>query len=491
MTQSGKSLREHLRFLLKDSVIYGLGGALNKVITLFTFPLLARHFSVQDFGTVDLLNTVVVLAVTILVFGQDSAVARYFYEQDDTTARQQVVSQSFALQAGLLAVAVPILLLASAPLANLLNLGADGSRIIQLMVLQLPFFVLVNFSQGLLKWTFKRREFLVISVGTTAATLAGVLLAIAWGKLSLLGIFAIYLVVRTGFGLLGLWYVRYWLVWPRNLIQLRGMMPYAVPFGVISVAASLLPFVERGAVAGLVGRESLGIYAAGAKVATLIAFVTTAFETSWGPFALSIFRQPAAERTFRAVLMLATLILCGASLALAAVGDLVVVVLGSARYAGAGCVVFALAMGVVAQTLGGITEVGILFAQRSYLKLYAYGLGLLVTAVAIYLLSARFGIVGVAWGSLAGYVSKTVFEAFLAQQVHSIRWHYGPPLVIYGLTLGTGLLYQLTFDTAVVLGVRWVPLAGFVCILTLAWWGLLSRDERKRLVGWMRKGVAP
>lgn len=488
MTQGSSVLRGHLSFLLKDSAIYGLGEASNKAITLFTFPLLARHFSVQDYGTVDLLNTAVVLAVTLLVFGQDSAVARYFYERDDTATRQQVVSQSLALQLGLLAVAVPVLLLVASPLAGLLHLGGDGPGIVRLMALQLPFFVLVNFSQGLLKWTLQQRRFLTVSVGSTAATLVGILLALAWGRLSLTGIFVVYLGVRAAFGLLGLWFVRQWLVPPQGLAWLRQMMPYAVPFGVICVAASLLPFLERSAVAWLVDGEALGIYAAGAKVAMLVALVINAFETSWGPFALSVFRLPDVDHTFRAVLLLATLILCSAVLMLSAVGDFVVVLLGSSRYAGAGGVVFALSMGLVLQSLGGITEVGILFAKRSYLKLYAYGLGLLVTAVAIYLLGSRFGIVGVAWGSLTGYASKTVFEAWLAQKAHSIRWHYGPPVAICGLTLATGLLYQWTFDSAVVLGVRWVPLAGLLGLLAFAWWGLLNRADRKRLMNWKRKG---
>jgi O-antigen/teichoic acid export membrane protein len=482
MTQVAGGLRGHLGFLLKDSAIYGLGAALNKAITLFTFPLLARHFPVQEFGTIDLLNTLVVLAVTLLVFGQDSAVARYFYERDDTAVRQQVVSQSLALQLGLLALLVPPLLLAAGPLAEVLGLGADGAAILRLMVLQLPFFVLINFSQGLLKWTLRRGPFLLISVGSTAATLAGILLAMAWGQLSVVGLFTVYLAVRAGFGLLGLWFVRMWLVRPQGFGQLRQMVPFAVPFGIICVAASLLPFVERSAVAELVGGHALGIFAAGAKVAMLIALVINAFETSWGPFALSIFRQPDADRTFRAVLLLATLGLCSATLLLTAIGDLVVVLLGSARYAGAGEVVFALTMGLVVQSLGGITEVGIVFAKRSYLKLYAYGLGLVVASTAIYLLGTRFGIVGVAWGSLAGHAAKTVFEARLAQQAHSIRWHYGPPLAVCGLTLATGLVHQWAFDSAVLLGVRWVPLAGLLVLLALVWWGLLGPADRQRLL---------
>lgn len=481
MTQAESGLRGHLRFLLKDSAIYGLGAALNKAITLFTFPLMARHFPVHEFGIVDLLNTVVVVAVTLLVFGQDSAVARYLYEHDDIKVRQQVVSQSLALQMGLMALVMPPMMLMADTLAVVLGLDSNGARVAQLMVLQLPFFVLINFSQGLLKWTQRRGPFLLVSVGSTAATLAGMLLAMAFGKLSVVGLFTVYVIVRAVFAVIGLWFVRQWVVRPRSVAYLRQMVPYAVPFGIICVASAILPFVERSAVAELVGSQALGLFAAGAKVSMLIALFVNAFETSWGPFALMIFRQPNSDRTFRAVLLLATLGLCGAALLLTAIGDLVVVVLGSVRYSGAGRVVFALTMCLVMQSLGGITEVGISFAKRSYLKLYAYAFGLLVASTAIWVLGVRFGIVGVAWGSLVGHAGKTVLEAWFAQQVHNIRWHYGPPVVVCGLTLAAGVVHQWVFDEAVVLGVRWVPLASLLSILAVVWFGLLGPADRQRI----------
>ena len=35
-----------LKFLARDTVVYGLGGAINKALGLITFPLLARTFTV-------------------------------------------------------------------------------------------------------------------------------------------------------------------------------------------------------------------------------------------------------------------------------------------------------------------------------------------------------------------------------------------------------------------------------------------------------------
>lgn len=478
MQAPGSTLAGRLRFLAKDSAIYGFGGALNKAITLITFPILARHFSVGDFGVIDLLNTLIVLVITLLVFGQDSAVARYFYEHDDDATRRQVVSQSFALQLGILALVVPLLLMLSEPLARLLDSGEDGLKIVRLMILQAPFFLLINFSQGILKWTFKRWHFLLISVGSTLGTLAGLLIALALSDLSVVELFTIYLAVRAVFGLIGLWFVRQWLTRPAGFGHLRQLIPFAVPFGIICVANSALPFLERNIVASLIGTEALGRFAAGAKVAMLIGMVINAFETSWGPFSLSTFREPDAARTFRVVFKLVAAGLCAVTLLLTAIGDLVVVVLGSSKYEGAGVVVFALTMGLAIQAIGAVTEVGIVFSKRSHLKLYAYGVGLAVAAVAMPVLGTRYGIVGVAWGSLASYACKALVEGWLGQRAHQIEWRYAGPVSICVLTLLIGLAHQAWFDNAVIFGVRWIPLVGLAALVAAVWFVFLDPHDR-------------
>jgi O-antigen/teichoic acid export membrane protein len=481
-------MRQRVAFLVRDSAIYGVGAALNKAITLFTFPILARHFSVGDFGRIDLFNTALVLAVTLLVFGQDSAVARYFYDTEDRQVRRQVVSQSLMLQAGLLALIMPAIWFGSDALARKLNLGGDGTTVVRLMCLQLPFFVLINFAQGLLKWTFRRGPFLLISVGSTAATLLGVLAAMSAGVLDVIGLFAVYLGVRAIFGLLGLWFVREWLTLPVGWSQLRQMIPFAAPFGVICVASSVLPLLERQVVADLLGDDALGMFAAGAKVAMLMAVLINAFETSWGPFSLALHKQHDAGATFALVFKLAAMLFCTAALALAAFGEAIVVLLGSHKYEGAGVVVFALAMSLALQAIGAVTEVGIVFAKRSYLKLYAYALMVGIAAVAMPLLGGAFGIVGVAWGSLVAYAGKVSLEAWLAQRAHPVGWSYRGPVLICLMTLAIGLLHQALFARLSWAGLQMVPLAGLVLLVAAAWILLLDADERRRAHNLLMRG---
>ena len=480
-------LGRRMNFLAKNTAIYGLGGAFNKAIALITFPLLARYFSVQDYGLIDFLNTSVVLLVTILVFGQDSAVARFFYEDTDTQYRRQVVSQSFVFQVAILACALPVLWLYTDRIAALMSADEQGGTIVKLIILQAPFFLFINFSQNLLKWTFKRWQFLFISVGSAIATMLGLVAGIMLFEFGVVDVFVVYLITRAIFGLLGLWFVRQWLTIPAGWDRLRELLPFAIPFGVICVMSAALPVMERTLVKWLIGAPELGLYAAGAKVAMLIGLPVNAFQIAWGPFALSIFKEENAAESYRFVLRAFVVLIFCVVLALTAMAEPIVRILGSARYEGAAIVVFALSMGRAVQGIGAITEIGIVFSKKSYLKLYGYGTMVLVAATAIPLLSMTFGLVGTAWGSMAALLAKTVVEAWLAQRAHPIAWSYSGPVLLGAATLVFGGLHQATFGQLEVAGLSLVPIIGIAALLAAGWLILLNAAARARLVNLLRR----
>lgn len=473
------STGSRLKFLAKDSVIYGVGGAVNKALTLITFPLLARHFSVIDYGVIDLLTAWTALIVVWLIFGQDSAVARYFYEDVDTPTRRQTLSQSLTCLCAVMIVALPPAWLAAEPLARWVGLERpDSVALIRLAILQAPFFVFASFAQGMLKWTLQRWKFLFISIGMAVVTLGGLVIGMVFFDLTVVAVFIVYLITRAIFAVFGLWFIREWLTWPSGWARLRRILPFAIPYGVICIIASLIPVLERSLVDGVVGPVALGLYAAGAKVAMLMMLPINAIETSWGPFSVMLHREAGIDRTYSLVLRIICLLMFSAVLGLTAIADFTVSLLASARYEGAGVVTFALAMALAVQLTGTVAGAGIVFAKRSYLLLYGYLAMLVVAGAAIPLLATSFGMVGVAWGSLMGMTAKALVEAWLGQRAHPIAWRYRGALILGAATLVVGLVHQMASDLSIPGGIAPVPLIGLALLWLLAWFTLFDTAER-------------
>lgn len=486
MDNPGKlSIRNRLRFLAKDAFLYGGAAALNRSFSLITFPLLARHFSLEDFGLIDLFTAAAAVLCVTLVFGQDSAVARYFYEHEDEGARRRIATQSFLFQAGCAAVVLPALWLAAEPAARLLSVSPASGGLLRLVLMQVPALICINFAENLLKWTFARRAYLILSMGAVAVRMAALLAAVTLFHAGVSAVFAVNLAVSGCFGLLGLYLVRGWLGAPGGTGHLRAMLPFALPLGCICALASLSPLLERALVSRFFGEADLGLYAAGAKVALLASMPIQALQMAWGPFSLALHKEPDAAATYNWVLKAVALGLCLFTLLLAAAAGPLISLLASERFAAGAAVVFPLAMGQALQAIGWIPALGISVAKRTSLNLYAYLVYIAVTAVAILALGWAMGPVGIAYAAMAGLAAKSALEAWFGMRAWPIGWELGGVLAVAGATAAIGIAAHAAAKAVDASLACYIPLASLPLVLILGWLGMFGARERSRIKGFI------
>ena len=474
-------LEGRLRFLLQDATLYGGAAAISAGLALITFPLLARHFTVGEFGTLDYFLVLGSFLSIFFIFGQDSAVARYFYEYDETETRQQLISQSLVFQLFILALLLPIFWMGTEWLTGAVISVPDRSLLFKIVLSQLPFLLVINFSQNLLKWTFARVSFLIMSLGYTLVQTGLLVVAVMIFDVGIAGVLMVSLATSVLFGTLGLFLIRKWLIRPKDFTRLREMLPFALPYGVICVAGAFSPSFERSLIDSLLGTGSLGLYAAGAKFAMVIGLLVNAFQVAWGPFSLSLHKQVDADQTYNWVFKLFALAACLAALTLTLFSQPLIVLLATDRYVGAAVVVFPLAMGLAIQAISWITEIGIGISKHSHLSLYANGLAVVVTLGGILLFTPIFGLLGVGLGVLVGHIAKAVTASWLAQQAYPLPWQYGPTVLLMTLTTVSGLASIWMGEH---LGLLYgnLLLGGTIFLVTgVGWFILFSRAERIRL----------
>jgi O-antigen/teichoic acid export membrane protein len=481
-TPADLSIKGRLGFLFKDSVLYGGAAAISKAFALITFPLLARHFSVEDYGVIDYYLVLASLLVIFFIFGQDSAVARFFYEYKEANSRCQLISQSLVFQLVGLTFLLPLLWLSADWSSTMLNAKSDSELLFKIVMLQIPFLLLINFSQNLLKWTFSRKPFLAMSLGFAVVQATLLVVALLVFDIGILGVLLVNLMTNTVFGILGIFFVRHWLVIPRDFKYLLEILPFAIPIGVICVVAAFSPLLERTLIITLLGLEELGMYAAAIKILMILGLLVSAFQTAWGPFSLSIYKQADAGQTYNWVLKLFVLVMCVVSLILTMLAPPLINFLVTDRYGDAAVVVFPLAMGLVIQATSWITEIGISISKRSKLNLFAFSTAIFVTFGSIMLMVPFFGFFGVGLGVLIGHVCRAVVSSWLAQRAHPLPWDYAPVAIILGLTLFLGL-------AAIAAGQYWGPTVqsfSFLLILiviSIAGWRILfSQIDRSHLL---------
>lgn len=475
-------ITQRLKFLAKDSVLYGGASAIERSLALITFPLLARYFSIQEYGWIDLFAAWVMLFSRTLVFGQDSAVARYYYEYEDTESRRQLISQSLILQVCLILLILPIILIVGPAFIGTLVQSPDARHLMRLALLQVPFIVLTNFSQNLLKWTFRRRAFMTVSLGSSCVFVVGLVICARWFTLTIEALYFISISTKIIFAMTGLWLSRKWLTMPTNFKFMREMLPFAVPYGFIGLIGTIVPVSERSITAWVLGARELGAYAVAAKMALLLNLIVQAFQMAWGPFSMSLYKQRDAIHTYNLVLKIFTLIMCLCTLGAALFAPALLALLTANRYAEGAMVVFPLAMVVAVQAIGWVTSIGIGFSKKSYLTLYAYLVYLPVSLGSMFLLGHHYGLAGIAFGSLIGYIARAALETVLAQRAHPMSWSYGRPLMIMASTITIGsLLYQIP---SMLQGTtQWLTATTvYAALCVVAFMVTFGRSERARML---------
>lgn len=474
--------KSRLAFLLKDSVLYGGAAAVSKAFSLITFPILTHHLSAADYGAFDFFGVLATLLGILIVFGQDSAVARFFYQYEQVAERRQLISQSLAVQIAACLVVMLVLWKSTPYVAPWLVDTPERDRLFYLVLLQAPFIVLVNFSQNLLKWTFQRKPFLIISLGSVFASVAFISAGVVFFNIGLVGLLCISLGVNAITAVLGLFFVRGWLCVPQSFRYVRELVPYALPVGLICTVGAFVPTLERWLTNQFLGAEELGFYAAGTKIVMLIGMVVSAFQTAWGPFSLSIYKKDDAAKTYNLVLKGFSLGLSMCVLGLSIIAYPVLVLLASPRYAAGAVIVFPLSMALAVQAVSWITEIGIGISKRSHLYVYAYAVYVAVTAVGIWVLAPAFGLAGVAYGVLAGQVAKALIASWLAQKAYSLPWEYKGIAQLGVLLMVLSAAFFLVWEIYGPLQASAVSLAGLAMTLLFGWKLMLSLPERESIV---------
>ena len=442
--RSGSS-GSRLKFIVKDSLIYGGAVAASRMLYVFIIPLLARVLTKDEYGVVDGLTVLSFVFGLIIIFGQDAAVARFFYEADDEETKRDVITNAFFIQL-FFSVFITAGLFFYAEEISTQYLGKPGySEIFKVMALAVPFASAVQFFQNLLKWVFLRKQFIVMAIGFTISFLLLTLLFVLYYGYGVEGVFYAKFISSVAFSLLGFWYCRKYFTVPKKFEYTAQLMSYGWPYMLIGVFGALVPSVDRYFITDQLGLEVMAIYAIGFRVSSLLKLPVAGFQMAWGPFAFAIYKEDNADETYNKVLIYYTILLVLLGLAACLLAEPIILVFASAKYSTSSIVIVPLIFSVIVDSLSWITSIGIGISKKTYHSASGYFISLLATVGAILLLIEPFGIVGVAFAVLIGRAVLTLLLTVLSQKVYPIKFDFLSPffIVVFGFALSL-ISHELT-----------------------------------------------
>lgn len=431
-----------LRRLLKDASLYSLSSLLARGFSFVTVPVFTRILSPADYGALDLLSYVAVLAPLVIGCALDQAVGRFYLDSTlDETERRRIASTGLFYNV----IAFAIVGLALSPVAGFLSSswldGQVGPGTVQIVLgfiwIQSVFYITNN----QLRYLFRARAFALSNVGNTIVSTAAGFAAVAWLDLGVAGVFLGQALGQAIFSVVSIYLARDCYRAVFDLSLLNRMLRYSLPLVPGTLAFFGMQYVDRYILNEVRGLADVGIYGMGARIASLVNLFLMGFQGAWWPEVMRSFRESDAPARFRTVfevyLFVTMTILVGLSL----FGHEVLLVLTTPEFAQGFVVVPLLVLGAVMASIANYFAYGIQIAEKNHLRM-ALNIAALVASIGFnILLIPVLGALGAALANAVCFTALAAGSMAVSQRLYHVP--YAWPATLAALVIGIGVSHSV------------------------------------------------
>jgi O-antigen/teichoic acid export membrane protein len=211
------------------------------------------------------------------------------------------------------------------------------------------------------------------------------------------------------------------------------MLRYAIPLIPASIAFWIVNLSSRYFIQAYSTTSEVGVYQLGANIAMIMAIITTAFQQAWGPFGLSIYKQPEAQIVYANVFLIYVWLTVSLGTALAIFAPEIIYVFATSDYIGASTIVGILAFGYVFIGLNYIANTGPAIVK----DMRPFGRAAIIAAVINIslnlLLVPILGKTGSAISTLISLAFISIFVFYKSQHLYPIPYRFNAAISLFAL----------------------------------------------------------
>src|SRR5919197_2117263 len=123
-------LAQQIKRLASQSLIYGLGGLISRVLSVLLLPLYTSYLHGRDYGRVETLTAMTAVLVAVLRLGISSAFFRFYFDTTDPGRRTLVVRTSFWFTMGMATLGLVVGIALAEPISRALLGGSHRSLVV-------------------------------------------------------------------------------------------------------------------------------------------------------------------------------------------------------------------------------------------------------------------------------------------------------------------------------------------------------------------------
>jgi O-antigen/teichoic acid export membrane protein len=473
--------------IFKDSVVYGIFLGISKVPMVLVLPILTYFLTKQDYGVLDTFIMFGSVLLSIAIVGQDNAIGRMYYDEDNPVARSMVVSTAlFAVVAVSLIASVVSFIFAHEIAYKILDTNKYAAEL-RVVAIYIPFMTIIHIFRFVCRWTFNKKAFLVLNAAPALSLVIFTFIFVAILKKGIEGALLAQVITGAIFACVGAYICRPFLSWRINKSMLAQLLKFGLPVMTAYALSANINVVDKAMYSNIFGTETLGIYSFGARYGVLAYFATAAFASGWGPIVYASYKQKDGFATIQKTLNMvagAFALLLFLQIATAELGMRILAPGGG--YENSLKYVLPIAMSAYINGIAGITAIGVELSKKTYMYFISYAFGYLALFILPKFLIPSMGSIGIAYTVLTVFLLMFVIFTLIGHKLYPFRFGMGKPCMALSLSFGACLLFQ-NLSVGLV-GQIFLRTTLFIGLGLIVWFSLIHIDDRKKMLGrlWRR-----
>ena len=286
-----------LQTLGKQSLIYGFGHILTRLVTFFLLPLYTHMFTPEEYGVVSLAYAFMGFALILYRYGMDSALMKYAIQKEGQE-RGEYISTIYGLQV-ISSVVFSCILFFSRNIIAEIVLGVDKPEWIALLSGVLLLDALWNLPVLLLRTEEKPVSFIAFNLTNVLSTMGFNIFFVVILKMGILGVLFANLAASSIVFILSLPIIMKRVSFRTiQLVTFKIVFKFAIPFLPAGIFTMIMELANRYLLYWMAGTQEVGLYSAGYKLGIFGLIVVMGFNMGWTPYFLKRGKEDGAREDF-------------------------------------------------------------------------------------------------------------------------------------------------------------------------------------------------
>lgn len=409
-----------MKEFFKTFFVFGLATFIDKIIAFVFLPIYARVLTIEEFGSMELLQSVISI-VSIFAFLQlETALQRFFYELGEEELK------SFAASIFLFVFGISLVLclgisLFSKQVSSLLFEKKDYAQLIVTAIWQIPLMSFYTLSAIILRFSKRYDVFLKLIILSSVCSVLLLYFFMIYRKDGLAGYFQAQLISISIVSVYAFYQIKSLFHSKPSADQLKIALRYALPQFPARIGSTMNAYANRFFINAYVDAKSLGLFAMAFKISSVIQIIYQFFLMFWNQMMFEIKLKDNHKEILADVLRIANAIMFAIVSLLAIFSKEILMVLAK-HYLEGHYLIGVISLSFALVLLKEIVDVGPKYLKKTHYLSINFSISVVFNLASLFLLAPYLGLMGVSLSLIIANGSLLFISWFTSNRIYFIAF---------------------------------------------------------------------